>query len=266
MNKKSPLLSYEDNWETELGAFIPGESVVIRGKNLFEEFSKKPWIELLLFSITSRSFSDNQLKLFEGIWNICTSYPDPRLWNNRVGALAGTVKSTGSLGLAAATAVTEASIYGMRPIIKSFNLLIKTEEELKNGSNLNEFIKKELKFNRVVPGYGRPIVNIDERIEPLMRLADSLGLGKGKYIELAFIIEKAIQELGYRMNANIAVIAAGLVADQGLTAKEYYYYLINSFTVGIIACNYDASEKNVGTLLPLNCGRILYLGEGFREW
>ena len=41
-----------------------------------------------------------------------TSYPDARLWNNRVAALAGTARSTGTLGIAAALAVSEAKIYG----------------------------------------------------------------------------------------------------------------------------------------------------------
>ena len=42
------------------------------------------------------------------LW-VNTSYPDARIWNNRVAALAGSARSTGNLGVSAALAVSEAS-------------------------------------------------------------------------------------------------------------------------------------------------------------
>ncbi|MFK7815408.1 MAG: hypothetical protein AB8B92_03650 [Gammaproteobacteria bacterium] len=83
------ILDSEICWETDIGFLFPGERVDIRGKDLFSEYSNKPWMELLLFGVTGREFSAEQIQLFEGIWNISTSYPDPRIWNNRVSALAG---------------------------------------------------------------------------------------------------------------------------------------------------------------------------------
>ena len=266
MNKKSPLLEYEDNWPTYLGAIFPGERVVLHGKDLFSELSDKSWMELLLFSITGRAFTQKQLRLFEGIWTICTSYPDPRIWNNRVAALVASTRGTGSLGLGAATAVTEASIYGMKPIIKSFDFLIKTQKDIESGLGLEKLVLKELKRDRVISGYGRPIVKRDERIEPLMKLANKLEFRSGKYINLAFSVEKVLKGLGYRMQANIAAISAGLVADQGLSSREYYYYLINCFSAGIIACYIDAANKLEGAIFPLRCDRISYEGSNCRLW
>lgn len=266
MNNNSPLQSHEDNWATSMGAFFPGERVVVRGKNLFEGFQDKSWFDLLLYSITGKEFTSEQIKLFDGIWSICTSYPDPRLWNNRVSALAGTCRSTGSLGLAAGTALSEANIYGMKPIIKSFDFLLDAEKKIEAGLTLENVIKSELKQFRVLSGYGRPIVNEDERIKPLMKLAERLGLDKGKYISLAFEIEDKLIKLGYRMRANIASIAAGLAADQGLTSREYYHYLICCFSIGIISCYIDASEHPEGTFLPLSCDRISYNGADIRKW
>lgn len=260
------LLKYERSWETSLGLSFPGERVVIRGKDLFSNYSNKPWMELLLYGVTGREFSNEQIKLFEGIWTICTSYPDPRIWNNRVSALAGSCRSTGSLGYAAGIAVSEASIYGMRPIVKSFDFLLRTKKSIDEGDKLSVLIKKELKKYRVIPGYARPIVSGDERIKPLMKLANSLCLGSGDYVNLAFEVEKTLFELGYRMHANIASIAAGIVADQSLTTREYYYYLINCFSIGLLVCNLDASSKKEGSLFPLRCSRVSYDGASSRKW
>ena len=264
--KTNIFFDAEDNWVTSVGASFPGEKVIIRGKELFSVFYNKRWMELLLYCVTGRSFTSNQLKLFEGIWVICTSYPEPRVWNNRVSALAGNFRSTGALGLAAGIAVSEANIYGMKPIVKSFDFLVKANISMNNGNSLKAIIKSELEQYRIISGYGRPIVGDDERIKPLMRLATELSLNEGVHTKLAFEVEETLIKLGYRMKANIAAIAAGLVADQGFSCKEYYYYLINCFTIGLITCHLDSSSKKEGTFFPLRCNRIFYEGVSKRSW
>lgn len=266
MNKKSPLLEYEDNFVTSMGAWIPGKGVVLRGKNLFSEFGNKSWFELLLYSITGRDFTTNQIKLFEGMWSICTSYPDPRLWNNRVAAFCGSSRSTGALGLAAGIATSEAKIYGIKPIIKSFDFLVHSKISIDNGVSIESLVKKELEKFRIVSGYGRPVVKEDERIRPLMKLAKELGFDSGEHINLAFAVEKTLIKLGYPMRANIASIAAGLAADQCLNTEEYYYYVINCFTAGLISCTIDAANKPQGALFPIRCNKIEYAGKNNLKW
>ena len=118
------LLECEDNWITELGLSFPDQGrAVFRGKDLLNDLCDLPWMGLLLYGITGRILSPNQIELFEGIWVLSSSYPDPRLWNNRVASLAGTARSTASLGVGAAIAVSEASIYGGRPVIRSVDFI-----------------------------------------------------------------------------------------------------------------------------------------------
>jgi hypothetical protein len=260
------LFEFEKKWETDLGLSFPGKRVVFRGKDLFTELAYKSWMELLLLGVTGREFSTEQIKLLEGIWSISTSYPDPRIWNNRISALAGSYRSTGSLGFAAGVAASEANIYGMRPIVKSFDYLVNTKKRIEEGYSLSVLLKKELRKYRVVSGYARPIINKDERIKPIMKLANELQLDTGEHIKLAFDIEKTLLDMGYRMHANIASIAAGLVADQGFTTREYYYYLINCFSIGLLVCHMDASSKKEGLLFPLRCNRISYEGVNSRHW
>src|SRR5690606_36971373 len=144
-----------------------------------------------------------EAKLVEHIWKICTSFPDPRLWNNRVAALAGTTRSTGVLALSASTAVSEASVYGRRADIRGAEFLKTTLEKVEGGEELEGVIVDYYKRFRGVPGYGRPIVSTDERISPLLREAKKLDLDQGKHLSLVSQIEIVLKKKRYRLNANI---------------------------------------------------------------
>ncbi len=266
MRGPKTLLDNEDHWETDLGAWFPGERVVFRGKDLFQELGDSSWMGLLLYGITGREFNEKQLRLFEGIWTICTSYPDPRLWNNRVAALAGTARSTSALGISAATAVSEASIYGGLPIIRSIDFLYRASHSLEAGGNLEDIVKSELKKYRLIFGYGRPIIGTDERITPLMSLSKELGFFNGKFVTLAFSVEEVLLNKRLRMHMNIAAFISGLAADQGLSNREHYLFLTLCFSAGIFPCNIDTVNKTEGSFFPLHCNRICYEGTPSRKW
>jgi citrate synthase len=260
------LLESEDHWVTNIGAWYPGERVVLRGKDLHHDFNDVPWMALLLYAITGRVFDKKQALLFEGMWTLCASYPDPRLWNNRVAALAGTTRSTGALAVGAATAVSEASIYGRRPDVQAFDFLVRTKAKLHNGADLRGLIAAEQQKYRIIPGFGRPVVRRDERIEPLMTMAGELGFSEGAYVKLAFEIEGILLKNRWRADMNIAVVAAALAADQGLFVNEYYQYTILAFSAGMIPCYLGALHKHQGTFFPLRCSRLKYKGRSRRAW
>ena len=154
-----------------MGASFPGERVVLRGKDLFHDLGHLGWMELLLYAITGRMFSDRQVRLFQVFWTLSASYPDPRVWNNRVAALAGTARSTAAMAISAGNAVSEAVIYGQRPIIRSIDFLSRTQKQLDAGADLKDLIIAELKKHRCMAGYGRPVTRKDERLEPVMARA-----------------------------------------------------------------------------------------------
>lgn len=256
----------EDQWKTYMGFAFPGERVVYRGKDLFHDLKQLSWMKLYLYGITGRIFTDQQARLFEGMWSLCASYPDARLWNNRIGSLAGTSRSTGTLGLSAAIAVSEATIYGGRPDICAINFLIQTKNHLDNGKNLKDIVEEELAKHRNIYGYGRPIVNGDERIQPLLSLAKEQNLANGSHTHIAFEVENILLQGRLRMRMNIAALGAALAADQGLTERQYYHFLIPCFTAGIMPCFVEASEREEGTFLPMSCNRIHYEGVPRRKW
>ncbi|CAL1241446.1 citryl-CoA lyase [Candidatus Methylocalor cossyra] len=261
------LLERESSWVTDLGAWFPDQGrVIFRGKEVFRDLKDFSWMAMWLYAITGRQFTAKQLRLFEGCWVLCTSYPDPRLWNNRVAALAGSSRSTAGLALGAATAVSDASIYGGRPCLGTSDFLHRTQQQLDQGADLAELLREEYRKHRTIPGYGRPLARRDERIEPMMRLAESLGLASGPYVALAFRIQKQLRELRLRFRMNAAALCAALTADQGLSPREFYHFASLSFSAGIIACYVDAAARPEGTLFPLRCARLAYQGPPPRSW
>ncbi len=260
------LLEFEERWRTQMGAWLPDEGkVILRGKEIFRDLKDFSWMAVLLYSITGRNFDDKSLKLFEAIWLIGTSYPDPRLWPNRIGALAATVRSTHGLGMGAAVAGCEAIIYGHRTNIRAIDFLLRTQKKLDDGANLDEWIKLEMKKYRGMVGYGRPFVPKDERIKVLLDIAQHLEFGEGNYVRLAFQIEEALIKGRWRRYMNISGLIAALTADQGFSPREHYYYMTLCFTAGIVPCFIDVMDKPEGSFFPLRCSHVQYEGQTQRR-
>ncbi|TAN79540.1 MAG: citryl-CoA lyase [Gallionella sp.] len=251
--------------KSRMGTFYPGSHVIFRGHDLHTDLKDMDWIELYVFGITGRRFTKEQLRLMHSIWTY-TSYPDVRLWNNRVAALAGSSRSTGNLGIAAALAVSEASIYGRGIDMRAIDFLIRTKRQVDEGGDLAECIRQELALHRSIGGYGRPLINGDERNRHMLALAKSLGLDQGSYLRLAFAVEGVLFAGRWRMKMNYAGLVAALVADIGFSPREYYLFLFPAFLAGMQPCYIEAADRPEGTLYPVSCTDILYEGRLRRSW
>jgi len=265
MNGPLLLEQYVDRLCTSAGAFFPGERVVFRGKDLHKLLEDMNWLELYLFSITGRKLTSQQVNMVQALWSY-TSYPDARIWNNRVAALAGTARSTGTLGIAAALAVSEAKIYGRGIDLRACEFLTRAKIQVDEGADLKEIVQTELNKKRSIAGYGRPLVAADERISPVMALVQKMGLGNGLHLKLAFDVEKILHEGRWRLRLNYAALAAALCADMGMSPIEYYFASIMAFLAGMPPCYLDALDKPEGSLFPLPCRMISYEGVESRRW
>lgn len=266
MSVPNILIESEDNWISMMGLAFAGERVVFRGKDLFGDLREMRWMELFLYGITGRRFTENQIVLFEALWSLSTSYPDPKIWNNRVASLAGTARTTGALGISAAIAVSEATIYGFKPIMGAYDFITKVDNERRLNGEIEKIVLASLHKARTIPGYARPRVNKDERILPLLQRACELGLGDGSHVDTAFAIEQILVSKRYRMRMNVAALAAALAADQGLSSDEYYQFVIPCFIAGMTPCFIEASTRTPGAFLPLRCTRVAYEGVPPRSW
>ncbi len=265
MNGPDYLSSQAGRLETRVGACWPGDRAVFRGHDLHKDLPDIDWMDLYIFGITGRRFSAEQIKLLNGIWTL-SCYPDARLWNNRVAAIAASNRSSSVLGLAAGIAVTEAGVYGGGPSLRAIDFFQRAGTAVRNGREIRDVVFDELASRRIF-GYGRPINCIDERLPPLSSLAKSLGFDHGEHFRLAFAVEEIlVQERSPSLKMNFAAMAAALAADLELTARQYHLFGILKTLAGIAPCIVEASEKPAGALFPTRCKDIDYQGQPPRTW
>lgn len=259
------LQQHEDCLKTRMGGWLPGERTVFRGHDLHRELKDVDWVELYVLGITGRRFTSEQLRLMHAIW-VYTSYPDPRIWNNRVAALAASARSTGTLAMAAALAVSEAAIYGRGVDVRAFEFITGTRRALDDGASLADCVQQELQTYRGIAGYGRPLTSRDERIEPMIELARTLGLADGRHLQLALEVDTFLQGGRWRLCMNYGAVAAALGADLGLSTLEYYLFVFPAFLAGMPPCYRESLERPQGTLFPLSVGHMEYEGAPKRPW
>lgn len=265
MNGIEMLKAHMGRIKSRMGRFFPGERVVFRGKNLHRDLKGIDWVELYLFGITGRRFTPEQVKLLHMVW-VHTSYPDARIWNNRIVALAGSARSSSTLAVSAGLAVSEAQIYGRGPGFEIISFLTDTHKRMQAGASLADCVKSQMEAYGRIAGYGRPIINGDERIVPTMAAARELGLDKGPHLALIFALEKHLADAGKPLKMNYAAIAAAFGADLGLSPREHVEFMFPAFLAGMPPCYIEASENPEGSLFPVPCDGILYTGVDKRPW
>lgn len=267
MTTKNSLSDYAGPLHSRVGGAFPGQRAIFRGHDLHRDLKDIRWLGLYLFGITGRQFSEPQLRVLDAIWTY-TSYPDARLWNNRVAALAGSTRSSGILGISAALAVSEASIYGGQIIIAIAGFLEQAKQRNVSGETLETIVTQYLQEHRGIPGYGRPVrrMDIDERNGPILTLARQEGLADGPYVKLALQIEEILLSGRWRMRMNYAAMSAALSLDIGLAPQDHYLYMLPVFLAGMPPCYKDALNRPEGATFPLACAQIEYTGPRRRKW
>lgn len=258
------LQQHAGHLKTKVGACYPGSHTVFRGHDLHAELREMDWVELYVFGITGQRLAAAQIEMLHAIW-VYTSYPDARLWNNRVAALAGSSRSSANLGIVAALAVSEATVYGGLAGLRAISFLIETQRKLEQGQVLETIVLAEARARRIY-GYGRPINSTDERIPWIMALAKKLNLDQGRHLQLAFAVEQIVLPQFPQLRMNYAAIHAALIADMGLSARQYQLLRIPTFMAGMPPCLVEAAEQSEGCLFPTPCDGVAYEGVAKRSW
>jgi hypothetical protein len=264
MKGPASLLDNAGRLRTRMGQAFIGTRVVFRGRDLHADLGELGWLELHLFGITGRSFEANELRLLHAMW-VYTSYPDARLWNNRVAALAGNTRSTPALGIAAAIGMSEAVVYGGHPCVRAIDFLLQAQRRVREGHGIGDIVARELAQRRIL-GYGRPINATDERLPWLLDLARQLGLDGGEHLKLAFEVERVLLARDARLKMNYAALTAALAADLGFTVREFHHFQVPMLLAGMTPCFIEGSERQPGTVFPLSCAHVRYEGAAKRRW
>jgi citrate synthase len=264
MNGPEALLNSAGCMATRMGQAFVGRRAVFRGQDLHAELRHLDWMALYVLGITGRHHSEAQIRLLHALW-VCTSYPDARIWNNRTAALAGSARSTPGLGIAAALAMSEATIYGGHPYVSSIDFFIRARAHEEQGGALSEFVDAELARGRIY-GYGRPIAAIDERLPWVLGIARELQLDGGPHLRIALEVDNRLVARNPKLSMNYAAMMSALCADLGFSATEMHHFQVPVFMAGMSPCFIEAAERAPGTVFPLSCDHIAYEGPARRHW
>ncbi|MCE4536657.1 hypothetical protein LXT12_05265 [Pelomonas sp. P7] len=264
MKGPQALLDSVDRMATRMGQAFVGSRAVFRGQDLHAELRHLDWMALYVLGITGRHHGAAQVRLLHALW-VCTSYPDARIWNNRAAALAGSARSTPALGIAAALAMSEATIYGGHPYVSSIDFFIRARAHVDAGGALGDFIEAELARGRIY-GYGRPIASIDERLPWVLGIARELQLDGGPHLRIALEAEQLLVARSPKLRMNYAALMSALCADLGFSPGEMHHFQVPVFMAGMSPCFIEAAERAPGTVFPLSCEHVAYEGPAPRRW
>jgi hypothetical protein len=267
MNTQHFLEQYEGPLKTTMGAAFPGERTIFRGYDLHHDLSDLDCTELLAFGITGRRFPKPMVKILSAL-HTCTSYPDPRLWNNRVVALAGSTRSTGCLAIAGGIAASEGTVFGFQTTFSIADFLIRAIEKINNGISLSEILKNELRQHKYIRGYGRPVATqlVDERIPFMMQLMKETGIVHGPYLKLALDIEKELIAINLPLRMNYAPIISSILLDFGFSLRQANMYTVMGFHTAMHPLFLEAIERPACATFPLRCSKIKYDGPEPKTW
>ncbi len=254
-----------DRVTSRSGGWTIGGETTLHGYNIHQELTHQvSWMQALLLSITGQLFDAKQARLIEAIF-VATGYPDPRLWCNRITALAGSAQCPAGAALAVGVASAEAKVYGGQAeyyAARAFSLCRRIFQE-QGEKALMTHVKAVLKRERVMFGFGRPLTRVEERIAPIERMAKDLGIEDGSHLSTVKYMEGELKR--YRLVLNFAGYATARLLDLGLTAHQVHQFLTVCFYIGLPPCYIEAFENEPGTFLPIACEDILYEGREERE-
>lgn len=260
------LAAFSGSFVTEVGGAFPGTRAVFRGRDLHVDLlGRMNWIGLCALAVSGRELTREQIELLDFIW-VSTSYPDARIWNNRVAALAGSTRSTANLALSGAHAVSEATIYGRRNEYRAVGFFQGALRDREAGYSIAQCIARFEERCGRLPGYGRPLASGDERIAPTMARARELGLADGPYVTLAFEVDRHLKSAGRPLQLNFGALVSAFGADFGLSAREFTMLVFPAFLAGMQPCYLEALSRPPRAVFPTSCAQIHYDGPAAREW
>lgn len=248
------------------GGWFPGEGVYSHGYNMLDELvGKKSYFQILILNATGKMVDRSLADWIEGIYG-CLSWPDPRIWCNQIGALAGTARTSVVAATAIGVIATDSRSYGVLPLMEGVKFIQSAYSKFQNGMSPEAIVDEIASANRGKPyivGYIRPIAKGDERLEAMERVSKQLGFNAGVHLELAYEIEKVLMEK-YDEGININGYVSAFLSDQGFTPSEIYQLFSMLVASGVTACYLDTFAQPPNTFLPLRCEDIDYQGPARR--
>jgi hypothetical protein len=248
------------------GGWFPGKGVFSHGYSMLEELvGKKTYFQILILNATGKLVDKPFADWVEAIYG-CLSWPDPRIWCNQIGALAGTARTSVVAATAMGSLAADSRTYGVFPLIEGVEFIQHALQQQEQGLSAQQIVDDIVARHRGKPyivGYKRPIAKGDERLEVMEKVGRELGFSERKHLQLAYEIEKVLLAQ-FDEGMNINGYMSAFLSDQGFSAQEVYRMFSMLVASGVTACYLDTSRQPAGSFLPLRCEDISYQGPAQR--
>jgi citrate synthase len=255
---------------TTRGGFIMGKDANSHGYSMLNDLiGKRRWFDVMMLHALGRMPSPELAIWLECIY-LGLSYPDARIWCNTAGSFGGALRASAVESTCAGLLTSDSLMYGSTTIVE--HMLPELEALYARhaaGSSVDEVLEEALEAKRragkkpAIPGFSRPLVNGDERVEPIRKIALALGFVPGPYETFVFALDQASRRAtGEAMN--LAAYHQAFLRDQGFTQEEIIRTGALMISVGTLACYAEARDNPPEAFLPLRCDDIAYEGRPAR--
>ncbi len=249
------------------GGWVIGEGVFCHGYNMLDELLGEVSYFQLMFLSTLGHLPERRLADWVEATFMCLSWPDPRIWCNQVGALAGEARTTPASAVTAGVLASDSEMYGSRTFLEGMRFIQQACSQYRQGHSIEQIIEDELRKYRGklnIMGYARPIAKGDERVVAIQRVTDKLEFDRGEHLTLAYAISDYLLER-FGESMNIGGYASAFMSDQGYSPDDVYLLSTLCVSSGVMACYVEYRNRPVEDFLPLRCDDIDYQGVPLRE-
>lgn len=249
------------------GGWLAGKGVYSHGHDLLREMlPHHRYFHVLVLNALGFVPEERFCRWLEAIF-ICLSWPDPRIWCNGVGALAGSSRTTALSATAAGMLASDSVMYGPYTLLKGTAFIQSSRKAIDDGADLVDYIQSQIKRTggKVhLMGFARPIATGDERLEAMLDYAQSLGYDVGPHLALGLKMESWLIA-NHNESMNIGGYISAFLSDQGLTPEQVYRLFPSMVNSGVTACYVEQLEKPDDAYLPQTCADIEYSGPARRK-
>jgi citrate synthase len=261
------LLNARGVLDKRSGGWLAGQGVFSHGHDLLKDLlPSHSYFHVMVLNALGFLPDDKLCAWLEAIF-ICLSWPDPRIWCNGIGSLAGSSETTALAATAAGMLASDSHMYGPFTLFKGVEFIQDAKIEIDGGVSLEGFIESKIKRSggKVhLMGFARPIAKGDERVEAMLSYSKSLNFEIGGHLQLALEMEQYLIK-NHDESMNIGGYISAFLSDQNLTPEQVYLLFPSMVNSGVTACYIEDLNKPDDSFLPLTCEDIEYTGPALRE-
>ena len=254
---RNKIVSAKGGWQIGRGVFNHGYSMM---DDLVGEIT---YFQQIFLNLTGK-LPEKRLGDWLEAGFICFSWPDARIWCNHMSALAGSSRAAMVSGVASGIMAADSLMYATGVMVRCHRFIETALVERREGSSVEEIVKRHLSDKNELPGYARPIAKGDERVVAMQRVCHKLGFEVGEHEALSYEISDYLAA-EYDECLNYGGYLVAFLADQGFSGIEVERLISTAVSSGLQACYVEARERPAGAFLPMQCSDVIYNGKEDRE-